>query len=367
MAWVRFRKKEMPGGLWNKCPRCGEMLYAKDLEANLNVCPKCSFHLPCNVDERIRFTLDEGSYVEVYEDLKGVDRLEFKDKTTYAQKLEDTAAKVKHNEAMSIGLGTINGRLVSFGAMNFRFLGGSMGVVVGEKVTLAVELAMERNLPLILVSASGGARMHEGALSLMQMAKTCNALARFSRMGGLYISVLSDPTTGGVTASFATMGDVILAEPEALIGFAGPRVIQNTIKQDLPEGFQRSEFLEKRGQIDVIVSRLEMRATLTRLIDYMQPAPAPAAAGAPAASAASPAPAPTDSLDPARPALGPSDLDDTGLHAEVLELPSRHLDNGTHLDTDPDPEPARAALDPDPTESDPTEGRPTEKPKKKKK
>lgn len=365
MAWVRFRKKDMPGGLWGKCPRCAEMVYTKDLLANSNVCPKCAHHLPCDVDERIRFTLDPDSYIEVFEELKGVDRLNFKDKTTYGEKLEETARRVKHNEGMSIGLGRIHGREVAFGAMNFKFLGGSMGVVVGEKVTLAVELAMDRKLPLILVCASGGARMHEGALSLMQMAKTCNALARFARQGGLYISVLTDPTTGGVTASFATMADIILAEPAALIGFAGPRVIQNTIKQELPDGFQRSEFLEKRGQVDLIVSRLELRNQIARLLEYLKPEPGEKATPvdtrahlAAVASAAADDPG-SESSDGDSSSDSAGDLADTELALEVRRL---HVENGSHSRIDPEPQDTAKRA-----ESDSTEDRPPEKPKKKKK
>jgi len=271
MAWVRFRKKEMPGGLWTKCPSCEEMIYQKELSENFQVCPKCEHHLSCTVDERVAYTLDEGSFTELYTELKPVDRLSFNDKTNYGEKLEKTAAKVKRLEAMTIGVGKIHGRDVVLGVMNFKFLGGSMGVVVGEKVTLAVEIAMEQKLPLVLVCASGGARMHEGALSLMQMAKTCTVLGRFGDEGGLYIAVLADPTTGGVTASFATMADVIIGEPGALIGFAGPRVIQNTIRQELPEGFQRSEFLLDRGQIDRIVARPTLKDELFRLMEYFKP------------------------------------------------------------------------------------------------
>ncbi len=271
MAWVRFRKKDMPGGLWTKCPSCEETIFSKELSENFQVCPKCSHHLTCTVDERVRYTLDEGSFEELYTELKPVDRLDFRDKTSYAEKLEKTAEKVKRLEAMTIGTGTLHGREVVLGVMNFQFLGGSMGVVVGEKVTLAVEIAMERRLPLVLVCASGGARMHEGALSLMQMAKTCAALGRFADAGGLYLAVLTNPTTGGVTASFATMADVIIGEPGALIGFAGPRVIQNTIKQELPEGFQRSEFLLARGQIDRIVSRPQLKDQLFLLMEFLAP------------------------------------------------------------------------------------------------
>jgi acetyl-CoA carboxylase carboxyl transferase subunit beta len=361
MAWVRFRKKDMPGGLWGKCPRCSEMVYTKDLAANSNVCPKCQHHLPCDVDERIRFTLDEGSYVEVFEELKGVDRLDFKDKTTYGEKLIETAKKVKHQEGMSIGLGKIHGRDVAFGAMNFKFLGGSMGVVVGEKVTLAVELAMEHKLPLVLVCASGGARMHEGALSLMQMAKTCNALARFAQQGGLYLSVLTDPTTGGVTASFATMADVILAEPNALIGFAGPRVIQNTIKQELPDGFQRSEFLEKRGQVDVIVSRLELRNTIARLLAYL--APLPGAAPLPVKRDHEVRRANADTAGDA--ASDPGSETDAGSESDsgepALDFDRRHLNNGRPA-RKPEEKAAAAGAD-----ASAGAGRGNEKPKKKKK
>ncbi len=271
MAWVRFRRKDMPGGLWTKCPTCGEMVFTKELVENFKICKKCGFHMTPTVEERVQFTLDPGSFEELYVDLRPVDRLEFTDKTTYAEKLAETKKKAGRDDAMVIGVGRIQGREVAFGAMDFKFLGGSMGVVVGEKVTLAIEIAQERGIPLVLVSASGGARMHEGALSLMQMAKTCAALARFADRGGLYVSILTNPTTGGVTASFATMADVIVAEPGALIGFAGPRVIQNTIKQDLPEGFQRSEFLLKRGQIDLICPRNELPQTLFRIMEHLKP------------------------------------------------------------------------------------------------
>ncbi|MBI4881822.1 MAG: acetyl-CoA carboxylase carboxyltransferase subunit beta [Planctomycetes bacterium] len=261
----------MPGGLWTNCPSCGEMMFTKDLVAHFLVCPKCSFHMTATVDDWIKFVADPRSFEELYTDLKPVDRLDFKDKISYGEKLAKTAEKAKRLEAVTIGTARVGGRDVVLGIMDFKFLGGSMGVVVGEKVTIAVEMALERGVPLIMICASGGARMHEGALSLMQMAKTCAALARLDQAGGLYISVLTNPTTGGVTASFATMADVILAEPGALIGFAGPRVIQNTIKQDLPEGFQRAEFLLDRGQIDSIVTRDKLKDTLFRCMQYLRP------------------------------------------------------------------------------------------------
>ena len=268
MAWIRSRKKEIPGGLWIKCPSCSEMIFKKDLDANMMVCPKCGFHHTVNALDRVRFTLDEGTAREMAEDLTAVDQLEFIDKTPYHEKLKATMAKTKRKEAMWIGTGRILGRDVAFGTLDFGFLGGSMGQVVGEKVAIIAEHAMENRLPLILCSASGGARMHEGAVSLMQMAKDCAALARLDDAGGLYISILANPTTGGVTASWATQADVVLAEPGALIGFAGPRVIKTTLMQDLPEGFQRSEFLMAKGQLDQIVPRTQLRETLSMLMAF---------------------------------------------------------------------------------------------------
>jgi acetyl-CoA carboxylase carboxyl transferase subunit beta len=272
MPWARFKKKDMPGGLWLKCPACGEVIYKKDLEAKMKVCPKCDHHHTLNAMERIRYTLEEGSEHELIPDMEAVDQLDFEDKTTYTEKLKKTMDKTKRKEAIWVGTGTILGRKVAFGTLDFSFLGGSMGVVVGEKVAYLVEYALEHDLPLVLCAASGGARMHEGALSLMQMAKTCSALGKFDLEGKFYISILANPTTGGVTASWATQADVVIAEPGALIGFAGPRVIKTTLRQDLPEGFQRSEFLINKGQIDKIVHREKIPATLAELMDYcLQP------------------------------------------------------------------------------------------------
>ncbi len=268
MAWIRSKKKDIPGGLWLKCPACGEMIYKKDLDARMKVCPKCDYHHTLTGLERVKYTLDEGTAEEMAADLQAVDRLEFVDKTPYPDKLKATMKKTSRNEAMWIGTGQILGRDVAFGTLDFSFLGGSMGWVVGEKVAIITEFARKNNLPLILSSASGGARMHEGAISLMQMAKDCAALAQLDSNRGLYISVLANPTTGGVTASWATQADVVLAEPGALIGFAGPRVIKTTLMQDLPEGFQRSEFLLQKGQIDAIVQRERMRETLFALMAY---------------------------------------------------------------------------------------------------
>jgi acetyl-CoA carboxylase carboxyl transferase subunit beta len=268
MAWIRSKKKEIPGGLWVKCPACSEMIFRKDLEEKKKVCPKCDYHHTLTGLERVEYTLDPGSAKEMAADLEAVDRLQFVDKTPYPDKLKATMAKTKRKEAMWIGTGTVLGREVAFGTLDFSFLGGSMGLVVGEKVAIIVEHAREHNLPLILSSSSGGARMHEGAISLMQMAKDCAALARLDSHRGLYISIMANPTTGGVTASWATQADIVLAEPGALIGFAGPRVIKTTLMQDLPEGFQRSEFLLQKGQLDSIVHRERIPKTLSMLMSY---------------------------------------------------------------------------------------------------
>ncbi len=269
MPWTRFgRKKDIPGGLWTKCENCGELIFRKDLEKENLVCPECNHHFTLLARKRIELTVDEGSFEEVNKDLGTVDYLRFKDKIPYPEKIQKTMKKTGEKEAAITGTARIHGIPVALGVLDFGFLGGSMGVVVGEKITRLVELAMERDLPLVTFTSSGGARMHEGALSLMQMAKTCGALAKYHDSGGYYISVMTHPTTGGVTASFASVADIIAAEPGALIGFAGPRVIQTTIRQELPEGFQRAEFLRDKGQIDIIIQRSEMRDTLAKLLAY---------------------------------------------------------------------------------------------------
>ena len=269
MPWTRFgKKKDMPGGLWIKCESCGSMLFRKEFDARLRVCSSCGYHFTYPARERIALTADEGTFVEFYAGLRSEDRLGFVDRVPYAEKLEQTIKKTGENDAMIVGTCTIKGFPCVMGVMNFAFLGGSMGMVVGEKVALAVEKAMELKVPVILFACSGGARMHEGAISLMQMAKTCAALSQLNNAGGLSISVMTNPTTGGVTASFASVCDVLLAEPGALIGFAGPRVIATTIKKELPKGFQRAEFLLEKGQIDRIVTRDKMRDELARLMAY---------------------------------------------------------------------------------------------------
>lgn len=258
-------KRDIPEGLWVKCSRCNEILYNKELDKNFKVCQKCNYHFRLNARERIRMTLDEGSFKELDAELNTVNPLNF---PTYAEKLEVVQESTGLKEAVVTGEGTIEGYNVVVGIMDSHFIMGSMGSVVGEKITRAVEKALEKELPLILFASSGGARMQEGILSLMQMAKTSAALAKYDQAELLFISVLTDPTTGGVTASFASLGDVIIAEPGALIGFTGPRVIEQTIRQKLPEGFQRADFMRQHGMVDMIVSRPVMKETLAKIISH---------------------------------------------------------------------------------------------------
>ncbi|MCC6672786.1 MAG: acetyl-CoA carboxylase carboxyltransferase subunit beta [Planctomycetes bacterium] len=269
MAWTRFgKKKDMPGGLWIKCENCGQMLFRKEFEQRFRVCSACGYHFTLPGRERVALTADPGTFEELYKNLVAEDRLGFVDRVPYAEKLKETGKKTGESDAMIVGTCTIKGLPVVLGVMNFSFMGGSMGMVVGEKVARAIELATARKLPVVLFCCSGGARMHEGPISLMQMAKTCGALARLNEAGGVSISVMTHPTTGGVTASFASVCDVLIAEPHALIGFAGPRVIATTIKKELPKGFQRAEFLLEKGQIDKIVPRASLRDEVARLVAY---------------------------------------------------------------------------------------------------
>jgi len=264
-------RKEMPEGLWMKCPNCEHMLYRSAVEKNQNVCPECDYHFRVGALTRIEYLADEGTFQQVSADLTTSDPLDFKYRgTTYKQRATDDQKKSGENEAILIGKAFIKGRGVVLAVMEPNFLMGSMGAVVGEKFCLAVDKAMDESLPLVVVSCSGGARMHEGVVSLGQMAKTSAALARFDDTKGLFISVLADPTTGGVTASFAMLGDVIIAEPGALIGFAGPRTIAETIKVELPDGFQTSEFMLEHGFVDSIVHRRDLRSEVARIIDYTQ-------------------------------------------------------------------------------------------------
>ncbi|MCC7062741.1 MAG: acetyl-CoA carboxylase carboxyltransferase subunit beta [Planctomycetes bacterium] len=296
MAWTRFgKKKDMPGGLWIKCESCGAMLFRKEFEQRNRVCGTCGYHFTLPARDRIAITADAGSFEEMWINLQAQDLLSFNDRVPYGEKLVQTRLKTGEHDAMVTGTCTVKGIPCAIGVMNFQFLGGSMGMVVGEKIALLCEMAAEKNLPVILFACSGGARMHEGAVSLMQMAKTCGALTKLNQKGVVSISVMTHPTTGGVTASFASVCDLLIAEPGALIGFAGPRVIATTIKKELPKGFQRSEFLLEKGQIDRIVPRAQMRDELARLLAYAtgrdpvaayKPLPVPVEAEVVAATAA---------------------------------------------------------------------------------
>ncbi|MCM3038638.1 acetyl-CoA carboxylase, carboxyltransferase subunit beta [Paenibacillus motobuensis] len=257
-------KREIPEGLMNKCSRCGSIQYSKELEKNLKVCPSCGYHMRLNAMERIRMTMDEDSFTEYDRDLVSEDPLEF---PGYATKLEQQALKSGLREAVITGEGMIGGFPVVVAVMSFDFFTGSMGSAVGEKITRAIEAATAKRLPIIIFSTSGGARMQESILSLMQMAKTSAALSRHNEQGGFYISVITDPTTGGVSASFAMLGDIIIAEPGAVFGFAGRIVIEQTIRQKLPDDFQTAEFNLQHGQLDLVVHRKELKAMLTKLID----------------------------------------------------------------------------------------------------
>ena len=263
------QRSSVPEGLWVKCPGCREVVYSKELEINSQICPKCGHHFRIDSVERLRLLLDEEQPREVFAGVESTDPLAFKDTKSYKDRLRQYRRTVGTRDAVRIAEGHIDGVPAVVAVMEYRFMGGSMGSVVGEKVTRAIELAVERHLPLVIVSASGGARMQEGVLSLMQMAKISAALARLARAGLPYVSVLTDPTTGGVTASFAMLGDLNLAEPGALIGFAGPRVIQQTIREDLPEGFQRSEFLLEHGFLDAVVPRTELKETVARSLRHL--------------------------------------------------------------------------------------------------
>ncbi len=276
MAWnglrkfgFRRKKRDVPGGLWLRCPGCNNMVYRKAVEERLKVCPECEYHFEISAAERIAILLDPGSFQERFDELLTADPLQFSAKRSYTDRLKEAQQETGLREACVVGTGRIQDRRVIFGVTDPRFLRGSMGSVVGEKITRGIELATEKHLPFIFVSGSGGgARMDEGVLSLMQMAKTSSALARYHGTGGFFVSVLTNPTMGGAMASFAALGDLVVAEPKALIGFAGPNVIRNTLRVDLPEGFQTSEFLLDHGFLDRIVSRPEMREQLARFLDY---------------------------------------------------------------------------------------------------
>ncbi|MBI1806695.1 MAG: acetyl-CoA carboxylase carboxyltransferase subunit beta [Ignavibacteria bacterium] len=278
MAWFRRSKvsiesgpqrKDVPDGMWTKCDGCGEIIHRKQLEQQLYTCVKCNNHFRIGSREYLQILLDEGTFRELDRKMRSTDPLSFIDTKEYKERIKDSIRKTELNDAVRIGIGRVNKMKVTIGVMDFGFIGGSMGSVVGEKVARAIDKARKSRTPLILISSSGGARMMEGALSLMQLAKTSAKLAQLSDAGIPYVSVMTDPTTGGVTASYAMLGDVNIAEPGALIGFAGPRVIKQTIGKDLPEGFQRAEFQLEHGFVDIVVHRKEMKDTVTKLLKYM--------------------------------------------------------------------------------------------------
>jgi acetyl-CoA carboxylase carboxyl transferase subunit beta len=290
MAWFKKEKtprqpqadkRQIPEGLWVKCANCKEIIYKKEVVGNGNVCPKCNYHFRISARERLDQLLDDGRFEEFDQDIAPQDALKFVDSKSYKDRITQYQKRTGLKDAIISCTGTIGGYPVAVSVMEYGFMGGSMGSVVGEKVTRTIERALDENRTAIVISCSGGARMQEGALSLMQMAKISSALARLDEAGLPYISVLTDPTTGGVTASFAMLGDLNLAEPKALIGFAGPRVIEQTIRQTLPEGFQRSEFLVEHGMIDFIVERSNMREKLISCLKFMVPAKASQRVGGP--------------------------------------------------------------------------------------
>ncbi|HEY4644268.1 MAG TPA: acetyl-CoA carboxylase, carboxyltransferase subunit beta [Bacteroidota bacterium] len=278
MAWFRrtkesisgeSRKKDIPEGMWTKCGGCGEIVHKNQLEQNLWTCGKCDYHFRVGSSQYLPILLDGGTFKEFDRKMRSVDPLQFEDTKPYKDRIKEAIKKVNLYDAVRTGTGKVSGIPVVVGCMDFSFIGGSMGSVVGEKVARAIDKAWKSKIPLIIVSSSGGARMMEAALSLMQMAKTSSKLARLSDAGVLYISIMTDPTTGGVTASYAMLGDVNIAEPGALIGFAGPRVIKQAVGKDLPPGFQRSEFLLEHGFLDLIVHRKEMKATVAKLLKLL--------------------------------------------------------------------------------------------------
>jgi len=279
MAWFRKEKKPLETapqdkrvqteGLWTKCESCKRILWKKDLEQNLLCCPKCNHHFKMSSEARLAMLFDDGKYAEHDAGMTSPDPLEFADRKSYRDRLKAAEIVTGMKDAVRVGEGNLDGKPVIACAMEFRFIGGSMGAVVGEKITRAIDLCIEKKLPLVIVSCSGGARMMEGTISLMQLAKISAALARFDEVKKPYISVLTNPTTGGTTASFAMLGDLNIAEPGALIGFAGPRVIEQTIRQKLPEGFQTAEFLLEHGMLDAIVPRAELKTYLAKTLDFM--------------------------------------------------------------------------------------------------
>lgn len=280
MAWFKKtreqridKKVKIPEGLWVKCENCKEIVYKKEIEKNFKVCPKCNYHFRISARERLKLIVDEGSFVEIGSEIESSDPLGFKDSVSYKDRLKENQRKSGLKEAIITGEALISDYPAMVAIMDFSFLGGSMGSAVGEKIVRAAEAAAEKKVPFITVASSGGARMQEGIFSLMQMAKVAAVIGRLKEAGILYISILSDPTFGGVTASFAMLGDIIIAEPKSLIGFAGPRVIEQTIKQQLPDNFQRAEFLLEHGMLDMVVDRKDLKETLGLIIGHLLPSP----------------------------------------------------------------------------------------------
>jgi acetyl-CoA carboxylase carboxyl transferase subunit beta len=276
VSWLRrrkpgikdARKREVPDGLWRKCEGCSEIIYHKEFERSLWTCPKCGYHFKISALQYRDILVDPGSFVELLSGIESADPLRFVDSRKYAERIDDAKKKTGQSSAVLTGSGRIDGHLVMLGLLDFAFLGGSLGSAMGEKLARLMRMAIEERVPIVTLASSGGARMQEGILSLMQMAKTSAMLAKLHDEGLLHIAIQVHPTTGGVTASFASLGDVIIAEPGALIGFAGPRVIQQTIKQDLPDGFQRAEFLLEHGMVDMVVHRKELRQTVAKILDF---------------------------------------------------------------------------------------------------
>ncbi|GBE00342.1 acetyl-coenzyme A carboxylase carboxyl transferase subunit beta [bacterium BMS3Abin07] len=278
MAWFKRtpkdsrvdKKVKIPEGLWVKCNNCKEIIYKKEFERNLKVCPKCNYHFRISAGERLKLLSDNGSFKEMFSNIKTINPLDFADSMPYEERIRQNREKSGNDEAIICGEADVNKIKIVLCVLDFSFMGGSMGSVVGERLVRSVEHAMEKKTPLVIFSSSGGARMQEGILSLMQMAKTSAAIGKFKDDGGLYISILTDPTFGGVSASFAMLGDIIIAEPRSLIGFAGPRVIEQTIKQQLPGNFQKAEFLLEHGLIDMVVARKDIKETITRLLKLLK-------------------------------------------------------------------------------------------------
>jgi acetyl-CoA carboxylase carboxyl transferase subunit beta len=280
MAWFKKTREErvdkkvkIPEGLWLKCENCKEIVYKKEIEKNLKVCPKCNYHFRITAQERLELIIDKDSFTETNPNMTSVDPLNFRDTKSYPDRIKENQSRSGLKDAVITGEALINGYPATIAIMDFSFLGGSMGSVVGEKIARAAESAIEKKMPFVTVASSGGARMQEGIYSLMQMAKVTAAIGRLKDAGIPYISILSDPTFGGVTASFAMLGDIIIAEPKSLIGFAGPRVIEQTIKQQLPENFQRAEFILEHGMIDIVASRKDLKDTLSTVIGHLSGVP----------------------------------------------------------------------------------------------